>query len=223
MAIGAYSGHLPGPCTTQRTCEPAYIASSVSLFILMQHALRRCSLAAASAALSLCQPPRAATPFSAFTATLLHALSSAAAMQRIIALLFPRSTYGWNNIAAVALLLSLRLPTGKFRLLLAAFLRHFLPASPSLFIACSSLAVRCMQISSFHFYYDALALPCCCRCATRGDRRCRIPLPAGNFLLLPFFLSPQCLFAPHSSMCSLSTVSALLCCALLLLRFPRLV
>ncbi len=78
-----------------------------------------------------------------------------------------------------------------------------------------------MQLSSLQFYCDTLALPCYCRCASRGDRRCRTALPAGNFLLLSFSLPPQWLFAPHFCMCSLLPLSALRVCALLLLRCLR--
>ncbi len=65
----------------------------------------------------------------------------------------------------------------------------FCLAALSLLLACSSLAVRCMQHSPLRFYCDALALHCCCRCTTRGDRRCSGSQPAGNLLLLPFSLS----------------------------------
>ncbi len=97
----------------------------------------------------------------------------------------------------------------------------FCLATLSLLLACSSLPVRCMQLGSLHFYCDALALHCCCRCARRGDRRCSASQPAGNFLLLPLSLASQCLFAPHCCMCSLLPLSALCCCAPLLLRCLR--
>ncbi len=76
-------------------------------------------------------------------------------MQRIIALLFPRSTYGWNSIATVALLLPLHAPTGNFSLLLAAFQRHVLPChsvtSHRMLLACSLAsftltAARCLTV-----------------------------------------------------------------------------
>ncbi len=69
--------------------------------------------------------------------------SSAAPIQCIIALLSPRSTYGWKSIGAAALLLSLHAATGKFSLLLAAFQRHFLPChsitSPRMLLAGGAL------------------------------------------------------------------------------------
>ncbi len=165
-----------------------------------------------------CQPPLAATIF----ASSLQLSFMCSAVQRPCSVSWHSSLLALSTagIALPVLLPSCRCMRRQANFRCCSLLSSvtFCLASPSLLLACSSLPVRCMQLSSLQFYCDALALHCCCRCASNGDRRCRAALPEGNFLLLPLSLPPQCLFASHSCMCSLLLLSALACCALLLCR-----
>ncbi len=178
----------------------------------------RCLLAAAAAAQSTAAR---SDHFLLFSATCLHQQRCAVVVQRIIALLSPRAIYSWNSIACAT---SPPLAACADRQIVAAarcfpaspfalHLYHFSTHAPRWRCAACSLALSIFTATLSLF-------PVAVAARRRGDRRCRTA--RANFLLLPFSLLSQCFFAPDSCMCSLSTVSALLCCAPLLLHcLPR--